>query len=343
MILRLILVATALAGVALVVLLDGTEAADGPDASGRPAPPAGGKVVLPDAAWRALLSAEQHQVLRRGGTECAFTGAYGLRHEPGVYRCVGCGLILFDAADKFDSGTGWPSFLRGAAPGALTELRDASHGMVRTEIRCARCDGHLGHVFEDGPPPTGLRYCMNSAALEFESADTLTAHRAANAAAPRGLARAMFAAGCFWGVEHAFRQIPGVVDVAVGYSGGWKESPTYRQVCTDLTGHAEVVLVTFDPAAVSYERLLEVFWQIHDPTQRDRQGPDIGRQYRSALFAFSDEQRRAAETSRDRTAKQLGTSARIATEIIPASEFWRAEEYHQRYHEKHGVEGCAIR
>jgi peptide-methionine (S)-S-oxide reductase len=152
--------------------------------------------------------------------------------------------------------------------------------------------------------------------------------------------KAMFAAGCFWGVEAAFRQVPGVVDVTVGYSGGHTEHPTYREVCSDRTGHAEAVQIEFDPDEVSYERLLEVLWGIHNPTQLNRQGPDIGTQYRSAIFHFTPEQEAAARTSRERAQAQFHRP--IVTEITPASAFWPAEAYHQRYFEKHGMVGCAI-
>ena len=148
--------------------------------------------------------------------------------------------------------------------------------------------------------------------------------------------QAMFGAGCFWGVEAAFRRIPGVADVAVGYSGGKTENPTYQDVCSHTTGHAEVVLVDFDPAQVSFERLCEVFFQIHDPTQMNRQGPDVGDQYRSAIFTFSESQAETARAVRDRLEASDQFRDEIVTQIAPAQTFWRAEEYHQRYFEKHG-------
>ena len=152
--------------------------------------------------------------------------------------------------------------------------------------------------------------------------------------------KATFGAGCFWGVEAAFRQVSGVVDAAVGYMGGTLENPTYQDVCTDTTGHAEVVHVTFDPARVSYQQLLDLFWEIHDPTTLNRQGPDVGRQYRSAVFFHSVEQESAAKSSK----QKLQTSGRlqrpIVTEITPASTFYRAEDYHQRYFEKRGIAAC---
>jgi peptide-methionine (S)-S-oxide reductase len=156
------------------------------------------------------------------------------------------------------------------------------------------------------------------------------------------LEKATFGAGCFWGVEAAFRQVPGVVDAAVGYEGGTLPNPTYQDVCTDETGHAEVVEVTFDPARVPYDRLLDVFWENHDPTQMNRQGPDVGTQYRSAIFFHTPEQREAAVASKERLEKSGRFRRPIATEITPASTFWRAEDYHQRYLEKRGLASCKV-
>jgi len=152
--------------------------------------------------------------------------------------------------------------------------------------------------------------------------------------------KAIFAAGCFWGVEESFRRLPGVVDAAVGYTGGRTDAPTYQEVCTDRTGHAEAVLVEYDPEKIAYEKLLEVFWANHDPTTKDRQGPDIGSQYRSAIYFFTPEQEKAAQASK-RALDGSGKFRRpIVTEITPASTFYRAEEYHQRYLEKRGLSHC---
>uniref|UniRef100_A0A7C4CB21 Peptide methionine sulfoxide reductase MsrA n=1 Tax=candidate division WOR-3 bacterium TaxID=2052148 RepID=A0A7C4CB21_UNCW3 len=154
---------------------------------------------------------------------------------------------------------------------------------------------------------------------------------------------ATFAAGCFWGVEHHFRQLKGVINTTVGYTGGQTENPTYKEVCTNTTGHAEAVLVEFDPAVTTYERLLEEFWNIHDPTQLNRQGPDIGSQYRSAIFYHTPEQQTAALAAKKRLQESGRFPRPIVTEVVPAARFWPAEEYHQRYYEKHGVQGCNIR
>lgn len=279
-------------------------------------------ITRSDSEWLRLLGPERHAILREAGTERPGSG--GLLHQEGEgwYVCGGCGLPLFHASGKFGSGCGWPSFFRPVARENIAERRDLSHGMVRTEIVCARCGGHLGHVFEDGPPPTGLRYCVNSASLDFRP------RRSAPAA---GVDTAVFAAGCFWGVEKLFHETPGVVSTRVGYAGGHVDHPTYRQVCTGTTGHAEAVEVVFDPAKIPYARLARLFFLNHDPTTVDRQGPDVGSQYRSVVF-WSDAARRAeAERVRDSmVAERLWTDP-VVTRFEPAGVFWPAEDYHQKY------------
>lgn len=304
-----------------------------------------------DEELRALLTPEQYHVMKQNGTERPFRNEYWDNHEDGVYVDRISGVPLFSSKDKFDSGTGWPSFTRPVRDEALTLVEDRSHGMRRVEVRAKHSDSHLGHVFEDGPAPTGLRYCMNSASLRFVPAAELdkaglgeyAAQFGAakhDAAAPASTQLATFGAGCFWGVEEAFRTLDGVVETTVGYAGGWTKNPTYKEVCSDGTGHAEVVQVEYDPARVTYEQLLEVFWSNHNPTTPNRQGPDVGSQYRSAIFFHSPEQEQAARASRERLTAEKRFRNPIVTEISPAPEFYPAEDYHQKYLMKRGIKAC---
>lgn len=285
------------------------------------------------------LSPEDARIILNKGTEPAFCGTLLDNKLEGTYLCRLCSLPLFSSDSKFHSGTGWPSFYKPFDPAHVKEVADTSYGMVRDEILCARCGAHLGHVFDDAPQtPTGRRYCMNSASLDFvEKGAPLPA-----AAQPAiKTETAYFAGGCFWGVEDRLQQVPGVIDATSGYMGGHVENPTYRQVCYTDTGHAETVRVTYDPSRVSYRELLEWFFKVHDPTQVNRQGPDVGEQYRSAIFAATPEQ---AEQARAFIAEQQRSNPRfsgrtIATQVVGPEEsgpFYEAEEYHQDYHAKHG-------
>jgi peptide methionine sulfoxide reductase msrA/msrB len=281
------------------------------------------RIMKPNSEWKSCLTPEQYQVLRQQGTEGAFTGKYYNHHGVGIYACAGCGQELFRSAEKYDSGTGWPSFWKAADSSAVKFKKDSSHGMQRTEVLCARCGGHLGHVFEDGPGPSGMHYCINSAALEFEK----------EPAAKTDLVTATFGAGCFWCTEAAFNTIPGVQSVRVGYMGGRTANPTYNEVCSGKTGHAEVTRVTYDPQQVSYGRLLDVFWQVHDPTSLNRQGADVGTQYRSVIFYNNDEQKKTAEKAKARLTAEGKYNRPIVTGIVAASEFYEAEDYHQDYYQ----------
>lgn len=291
------------------------------------------------AELAAKLDPEAYRVTQNAGTEPAFCGGLLDNKKEGVYACVVCDLPLFSSKDKFNSGTGWPSFHSVFDPRHVTRHSDVSHGMVRTEINCARCGAHLGHVFDDGPPPTGERHCLNSASLKFydkesepkPDAQTMTTETA------------YFAGGCFWGLEHYFQLGPGVLDAVSGYMQGRVEKPTYDQVCSDTTGHAETVKVVFDPSKISYRKLLEAFFKMHDPTQLDRQGPDVGEQYRSGIWYAGESQKREAESFiKELESKRAFGDRKIVTEIEPAKTFFAAEDYHQDYIKKAG-RACHVR
>ena len=294
------------------------------------------QLILSDAEWQKRLTPEQYQVLRRKGTEAAFCGGYSAsqQHGDGVYHCVGCEAPLFISKTKFESDSGWPSFWEPIKDRVASES-DRSHGTERTEIHCACCGGHLGHLFDDGPAPTGKRYCINAVSLHFIATNPETAPT-------RNTEKATFAAGCFWGVQTTFDEVKGVLATRVGYIGGTLEKPTYKAVCTDTTGHAEAIEVTFDPNVVGYQQLLDIFFANHNPTQVNRQGPDEGTQYRSAVFWHSDAQRASAEVTKAKLDASGALKRPVATQIVQASAFWPAEEYHQKYLQKRGQTKCHL-
>ena len=304
--------------------------------------------------------------------------------KEGVYTCAGCELPLFSSGAKYDSGSGWPSFMQPVAKENVELQKDLGDGTLRYEVKCVRCKGHLGHVFDDGPAPTGMRFCMNSASLDFTDKDHLSsladpaaekapakhakesvskasaasgditlvaaltddgddaasktkpklaADGKALATKEKGMTEtAIFAGGCFWCTEAAFQQLRGVSDVESGYAGGRANTATYEQVSTGSTGHAEAIRITYDPQKITYDQLLMVFFDAHDPTTLNRQGPDVGSQYRSAIFYENDQQKKAAEAKiHELTEKKAYGSRRVVTKLEPLTTFYPAEAYHQDF------------
>lgn len=266
------------------------------------------------------LSPEEERVILNKGTEMPFSGKFYKHTDSGTYVCRRCNAPLYRSGDKFDSGCGWPSF-DDEIPGAVQRTPDADG--LRVEITCARCGGHLGHVFEgEQLTPKDVRHCVNSISLDFVPAASVTTTQ-----------KAYFAGGCFWGTEHLLQQKKGVLAVRSGYMGGHKVDPTYKEVCTGLTGHAETVEVEFDSTQTTFEALAKYFFEIHDPTEVDRQGPDVGTQYRSAVFFTSPEQK---QTTEQLIGILKGKGFNVVTEVQPAGTFYAAEGYHQDYYEVTG-------
>ena len=277
------------------------------------------------ASMKKELTAEEKRVIIYKGTEAPFLGEYTDHFEEGVYTCKQCGSELYTSTSKFHSGCGWPSFDQ-EIPGRVKKVPDADGR--RTEIVCAKCDGHLGHVFYgEGFTSKDTRHCVNSISMEFIKKEDLQKQAKVKTEV------AIFAGGCFWGVEYYFQNAPGVLKTQVGYIGGHKENPTYKEVCSHTTGHIEAMEVTFDPTKTDFETLAKLFFEIHDPTQTNGQGGDIGEQYLSVIFYTSERQKEISE-------KLIGIlenkGYKIATTLRPATKFWSAETYHQKYYEKTG-------
>jgi peptide methionine sulfoxide reductase msrA/msrB len=314
-----------------------------------------GSAALAEEAWkrfrkptkaelRQRLTEEQFRVTQEDGTERPFHNAYWNEKRPGIYVDVVSGEPLFSSLDKYDSGTGWPSFSRPLEAEHVVFREDRSLFAVRTEVRSKLGDSHLGHVFDDGPPPTGKRFCINSAALRFVPAESLEKegygkYRALfpTTAAAEAHRRIVLAGGCFWCMEPPFEKLEGVVDVRSGYSGGKVANPTYEQVSRGDTGHREVVEVVYDPQKVSLEQLLEVYWRNVDPLDASGQFCDKGEQYTTAIFVNGSEERRVAEASLEAIAKSGTLKGKIVTPILDAGPFYPAEDYHQDYYKKNPI------
>lgn len=281
-------------------------------------PPPDRQVRKTDEEWRAQLSSAQYQVARQKGTERAFSSPMCNLFEPGRYACAACANELFDAGEKFESGSGWPSFTQPVKANAVAYHSDQSHGMQRIEVTCNSCEAHLGHVFPDGPEPSGLRYCINAVILQKVT---------------KGAQLATVGGGCFWCTEAMFQSLQGVLSVTSGYSGGQVKNPGYREVCSGTTGHAEVVQIEFDPKVIDYGDLVRMHLTSHDPTTLNQQGADKGTQYRSVIFTHNEEQERLATAIIDEM--QADVDGRIVTEVTPFTAFYAAESEHQDYYRNH--------
>jgi peptide methionine sulfoxide reductase msrA/msrB len=275
------------------------------------------KTEQPNSYWEKQLTAQQYDILRKKGTERPFTHPYNDNKKEGIYQCAACANPLYHSTTKFKSGTGWPSFWQPFFTKSIRVGADSTHGMSRDEVVCGRCDGHLGHVFNDGPAPTGLRYCINGGALDFIE--------------QQKLATAVFAQGCFWCVEEIFEAVKGVKGVVSGYAGGTEVDPTYQQVGAGKTSHAEAVKITYDPTIITYQELLKVYFNSGDITQVDGQGNDKGAQYRSILFYHSTAEKKQIEVYIHQLKESGEYQNDIAVEVVSFNVFYNAEEYHQDY------------
>lgn len=275
------------------------------------------------------LTPEEKRIILLKGTEPAYSEKYYQFDENGDYVCKQCGALLYHSSEKFDSGSGWPSF-DDEIPHAIKQVPDPDGH--RTEITCAQCGAHLGHVFVgEGLTPKNIRHCVNSISLEFIPKNSAIDEKKTAVGINSKTETAIFAGGCFWGVEYLMKQLPGIISILSGYTGGHTSNPTYKEVCTQPNGHAEAVEIIFDPNKVNYETLVKRFFEIHDPEQLNRQGPDEGDQYRSEIFYTTPRQKeivlKLINVLKEKNFK-------VITKVTPATKFWKAEDYHQNYYEK---------
>ncbi|MEO6230435.1 MAG: peptide-methionine (R)-S-oxide reductase MsrB [Ferruginibacter sp.] len=282
------------------------------------------KVEKTNAEWKKILTSAQYNITREQGTEAPFSSKLNDIHDTGIFYCISCKNPVFSSTTKFNSGTGWPSFYAPYSTKSVSVSMDNSAGMERDEISCQRCGAHLGHVFNDGPKPTGLRYCMDGVAMQFQKEDL-------NAK----IAKATFACGCFWCEEAIFESVKGVRQAVSGYAGGQTQNPTYEEVGGETTGHAETVEVYYDSTVVTYPQLLRVYFASGDLTQVNGQGPDHGSSYRSIIFYRNDTEKKEIDDYMAELTISGKYSKPLSVEVTPYTKFWKAENYHQDYVEHH--------
>lgn len=299
------------------------------------------KLDVSNTEWKKILSPDLYAVARNADTERAFTGKMWNSETKGTYYCATCGNKLFRSNQKFTSSCGWPSFFEQENKNSITFKDDNSYGMRRIEALCGRCDSHLGHLFDDGPEPTGKRYCMNAISLDFvpDAQANESNRNIGSSNNDQAEQTIVLAGGCYWCVEAVYENLIGVKTVVSGFAGGTVENPSYEEVCSGNTGAAEVVEITYDKNITNLDEIFKVYFTVHDPTTLNRQGADVGTQYRSAIFYATEEQKLAAKTIINDLNNAKVYNRPIVTSLEPFTKFYKAKDSHQNYYANNKSQG----